>query len=148
LMKYLDNIKSIGRLPIRELLIILHRNESSLIDKYLAALFLVQKPTIIGLQDLLQVHVYLLDLFINNKFWGQYIEKKLSTVIASAWSQKAQLRFAMRMPNITVPKLEAVCSMKPDCFGKSAGVLLEAANAIGITIPQELADRYRQLRDS
>jgi hypothetical protein len=78
---------------------------------------------------------------------GQYVEKALSEMIASAWVQKAHARFALRTPNITGPALEAACSMVPECFGKSAAVLIAAADAAGIRLPQPLAVRYRQLRD-
>jgi len=68
-------------------------------------------------------------------------------MIASAWAQKAQARFALCTPNVSGPALEAACSMESECFGKSAAILLAAADAIGIRLPQPLATRYRQLRD-
>jgi tetratricopeptide (TPR) repeat protein len=147
LARYLDSAEALSCSSVTELQTVLRSNEASPRDRQLAALFLAQRPSDVGFPDLLQAHVFLLDRFSQLNFLGQYVEKALSEMIASAWVQKAHARFALRTPNITGPALEAACSMVPECFGKSAAVLIAAADAAGIRLPQPLAVRYRQLRD-
>jgi len=148
LVMYLDTAEVLKRSSVPELRIVLRSNEDSPRERQLASLFLSQRPSDVGFPDLLQAHVFLLDRFSQYSFWGQYVEETLSEMIASAWAQKAQARFALRAPNVTGPALEAACSMEPECFSKSAAILLAAADATGIRLPQLLVGRYRQLRDT
>jgi len=147
LVMYLYTAEALRRSSVSELRIVLQNNEASPRDRQLASLFISQRPSDVGFPDLLQAHVFLLDRFSQSSFWGQHVEEALSRMIASAWAQKAQARFALCTPNVSGPALEAACSMESECFGKSAAILLAAADAIGIRLPQPLATRYRQLRD-
>ena len=144
----LDSVEALQCLSVSELRSLLRNNKGSRWERYLASLFLAKRPSDIQPSDLLQAHVFLLDLFSQHSFCGQYVEKELSEFIASAWIEKAKACFTLCMPQVTAPPLEAACSMQPECFGKSAAVLLAAADAAGSRLPEAMANRYRQLRDS
>lgn len=147
LTEYLNRAEALHRLSANELRKTLHDSEAPTRDRQLASLFLAHGQSGVGLRDLLQAHVFLLDRFSQSCIWGKYIEEALSTIIASAWAQRAKARFALCTPQITGPALEAACSLPKESFGKAAAVLLAAADATGVKIPQALVDRYRQLRD-
>jgi hypothetical protein len=145
LIHYLDRVEAILHFSVTDLLTMLNNNKASISDRSLASIVLSNAPSEISLRDLLQAHVFLFDRFSQSCIWGKHIEKALSVIIASTWAQRAKLRFALCMPQLTVPPLEAACSAPIDSFRKAANVILLAANASGIKLPQSLTDRYIRL---
>ncbi|PLX97032.1 MAG: hypothetical protein C0620_01445, partial [Desulfuromonas sp.] len=148
LIDYLNRVEKFQGASARELSAVFLSNETNVMDLHLVSLFVTQKVSEVAPFVLLQAHVYLLDKFSQTSTWGKYIEEALSRMIASGWAEKAKARFALCSPQLTVPELENACSIKLECFGKSAAVLLAAATAIGSRLPQAVAERYLSLRDS
>jgi tetratricopeptide (TPR) repeat protein len=145
LIHYLDRVEAILQLSVVDLLMLMNNNKAPISDRSLASLFLPNAPSDVSLRDLLQAHVILFDRFSQSCIWGKHIEKSLSALIASMWAQRAKSRFALYMPQLTVPPLLAACSEPIESFRKAATVILLAANASGIRLSQCLADRYIRL---
>lgn len=142
LIHYLDRAEAILQLSVTDLLSILNDKKAPISDRSLASTILSNVPSNLSLHDLLQAHVVLFDRCSQSCIWGKHIEKALSAMIASTWAQRAKARFALCMPHLTVPPLEAACSVPIDSFRKAATVILLAANVSGIKMPQSITDRY------
>jgi|GEM_PF-2434062 len=143
LTNHLDIAQELLESSIPDLKLALRASNRGEFVKVLASMILAHHPSECEPRDLLQTHVHLLDYFhLNIIFDNHWGEEKVSKIITSGWQQKCNTRFAMQLPNINGPELEACCSLKPESFAKAASVLLAGAKAFGIILPSKLSGRY------
>jgi hypothetical protein len=87
--------------------------------------------------DLFYSQVTLMDVF-NNGPWIKLVSDEMAALFAKQWLSIVQLPAILRTPRLTVPEIKKACESQATGAKKAAHIILAAASAVSVTLPQSI----------
>jgi tetratricopeptide (TPR) repeat protein/energy-coupling factor transporter ATP-binding protein EcfA2 len=92
--------------------------------------------------ELFYAHIMLASFFLQS-VWGESVFNTMAELFARLWQARTNFRAVLLMPRVTVPEIQAACSAGGSGKKKATSILLAAANAVSISVPQNILDLLR-----
>lgn len=143
LVELIDEVRRVKGLPKSDIQRIAREGSNHIASEVIAAIR-ISNDADVSPVGMLVGHMRLLEYFSSRKI-GPVIEGQFASVVTTQWLRRCKLPAALNLPRITVPAIRLACESEKAGFKKVASVLLAARNAVNLSVPEALLQKWRQM---
>jgi len=96
--------------------------------------------------QLLTIHGYWANV-LPRAATGLLVLADIENLVTNAWLRLSENSFLLRAPAVTVPILREACASASTGWRKIGAVLTAGCDAVPVSVPVELRERFRKLRE-
>ncbi len=123
------------------------RTQGAKYEKRLAATLRILDSNKTSPESLFHAHMLITTAFIG-QLWEGYILQDLAEFLSAQWLEKIESPAMLKMPRITVPKIEQASKSSETGKKKIGKILLAAQQAVSIRVPTETLQQFRSWAES
>lgn len=143
LMRYVDLADEVLSQQPREAVSTM-MNEYESREKRLVAALRVAIEEEVTPNELFYAHATLAEEMFQS-VWSVDVADYLAALVARQWLHITEFRLALRSPRLTVPAIQAACTVEAKGLRKVAHILLAAHNAVSVRLPRDFMEKLRCL---
>ena len=99
-------------------------------------------------ENLFHAHILITTYLINDPIWMDPFMTGLSELLSVQWLEKIKFRAALKMPMVTVPKIEQACKSSETGKKKIGQILLAVQPAVSVRVAPDTLQQFRTWTES
>ena len=117
-------------------------------EECLAAALKIIHNTETSSENLFHAHALIAPYLVSSLIWLDSFETGLAKLLSAQWLEKIKFRATLKMPMITVPRIEQACNSSATGKKKIGQILLAAHQAVSLRLDPETLQQFRSWSES